>query len=139
MKKRAQRGIRGFSLMELLIVVGIIGIIAAIAIPNLLEAQRIANEAHAQKLLDIMVKRKEAGKPAFTEMGYRYVSLDEEDGRFAITAIPDKPEGSFPSGSRSFYVNEHGVVYEKDGPVAPRPPEGSRIPLDGKVTKAGKR
>ena len=50
MKKTTQKG---FSLVELLVVLIIIAIVAAIAIPNLLASRRAANEASAGKMYQL--------------------------------------------------------------------------------------
>src|ERR1700756_5426309 len=47
LRGRNRSRVRGFSLIELLIVVAVILIIAAIAIPNLLQAKMSANESAA--------------------------------------------------------------------------------------------
>jgi prepilin-type N-terminal cleavage/methylation domain-containing protein len=61
---------KGFSLIELLIVVAIILIIAAIAIPNLLRARIASNEASAATSLRTIVTAETAYANAYPQAGY---------------------------------------------------------------------
>ena len=61
---------KGFSLIELLIVVAIILIIAAIAIPNLLRSRMAANEASAVSGIRAITTAEHAYSAAYPDIGY---------------------------------------------------------------------
>ncbi|HLZ40333.1 MAG TPA: prepilin-type N-terminal cleavage/methylation domain-containing protein [Candidatus Sulfotelmatobacter sp.] len=64
------RSTRGFSLIELLIVVAIILVIAAIAIPSLLQAKIAANEASAAASLNAIKSAEVTYYTAYPTIGY---------------------------------------------------------------------
>lgn len=122
---------RGFSLVELLIVLAIILILVSIIIPNYKNHIRQTNETAAIGNLNALrnaeityrtmkgkfgtleelaaagqLEDKSITQPPYHKQGYEYSAVDVTADTYTIFAVPTSPN----SGTRSFCVNSGGTV-----------------------------
>jgi type IV pilus assembly protein PilA len=127
---------KGFSLIELLIVVAIILIIAAIAIPNFMRSKMAANEASAVSSLRVINTGEITYASAYTSVGYSLV-LSDLGGSAAVCAVGTGASqtgaclidnvlalaSSAPTAKSGYYflyspVGNAGTAYTVQGPPA---------------------
>ena len=99
---------KGFSLIELLIVVAIILIIAAIAIPNLMRARMSANEASAVGSTRSINTAEISYNAAYSNLGFT-TTLAQLGGAAGAACVPGTGTGCFidsslSSGTKSGYT-----------------------------------
>ena len=129
-------GKRGFTLVEIMIVVAIIALLAAIAIPNLLRARHNANEAAAISSLRTISTAEESFRaaqnpptygtlaqlggaaPAYIDgvlaagakQGYNFaMAAGMTANVYTVNATPQVPG---QTGTRTFRVDQTGVIFD---------------------------
>ena len=102
-EKKVKKNQKGFSLIELLIVVAIILIIAAIAIPNLLRSRMAANEASAVGSIRTINTASVTYSTTYPDAGYPGALSQLAPAATASSAAADLIDSVLASGTKSGY------------------------------------
>lgn len=124
--------LRGFTLIELMIVVVVIGVIAAIAIPayqGYVERARRADAKAALLAIQLEQEKYRANNPSYANNGelnfpsespdeFYSIRIDDDSvssTSYTATATPINQQSSDTCGKLSVVVNESGEEYTADG------------------------
>ena len=138
MRTITKRRPSGFTVLELLIVIGVIAIIASIAIPNYSSSKKSANEASAISSMRALTSAEENYRVTQNPPGYAFLSqlntsklinpalgTGSKSGYTFITfGVPGTQTYAFTgnpqtgSGDRWFYVDQTGVIRANSGSSA---------------------
>jgi type IV pilus assembly protein PilA len=128
----------GFTVLELLIVVGVIAIVASIAIPNYSSSKKSANEASAISSMRALMSAEENYRVTQNPPKYGVLSQLKTSGlinpslgsgsksgyTFLTFGVPNSQTYAFTghpqtgSGDRWFYVDQTGVIRANSGGAA---------------------
>ena len=145
------RGQKGFTLIELMVVVGLVGVISSIAIPNYIQSRRSARESAA--ISNVRTLTSAEGAFLSTSGGYtQYASFSQlttqgliestfvnnggvKDGYLFVITQPDitsytitaAPQTADAALMRYFYADQSGVIRQNTGAAA----TASSVPVSG--------